>query len=368
MSNDRAAAFDPAALVTALAARWRLLISLPLLAGSLAVGVSFLVPKAFTSRAVFLPPQQQQSGAMAALAQLGPLAGLAGGSIGARAPTDQYVSLLQTVTVADRIIDAFGLMKAYDAEYRVDARKELSENVRIAAGRKDGLISVEVDDTDPQRAAAMANRYVDELRRLTAELALTEAQQRRVFFESQLKSTRDRLTEAQTVLQRSGFNQGALKADTRAAAEGYARLRAEVTAAQVRLQTLRRSLAESAPEVQQAVAALGALRAQLSRAEEGADNGGDGDYIGRFREYKYQETLFELFARQYEIARVDESREGALIQVVDRAVAAEKKSSPRRSRYLLSGVLAGLIVAVGWVAWRAALQPLGGPGTQFAGR
>ena len=337
-SGDDDDGIDLLDLALPLAEHWKLLVLGPVVAGMLALGITFMIPKTYTSRTVFLPPQQQQSAAASAIAQLGALSGLAGAAAGIKSPADQYVALLQSTTVADRLIDEFKLMQVYDEEFRFKAREELAKNVRVSLGKKDGLISIEVDDEDPQRAADMANRHVDELRRLTSQLALTEAQQRRVFFEAQLTQTRDRLTQAQQALQASGFSQGALKADAKAAAEGYARLRAEATAAEVRLQTLRRNLADNTPEVQQAQSTLGALRAQLGKLEESTDLSGAPDYVSKFREFKYQETLFELFARQYELARLDESREGALIQVVDVAKPAEWKSKPKRA--LIAGATA----------------------------
>ena len=331
---------------------WKLLVIGPLLAGGLALGATYLIKPTFTSRTLFLPPQQQQSAAASALASLGALSGLAGAAAGIKSPADQYVALLQSATVADRLIDEFKLMQVYDSQYRFQARKELAENARVSLGKKDGLITVEVDDVDPERAAAMANRHVDELRRLTSQLALTEAQQRRLFFETQLKKTRDELTTAQQALQTSGFNPGALKAEPKAAAEGYARLKAEVTAAEVRLQTLRRNLSETTPEVQQAQTMLGALRAQLGKAEATTDLTGGPDYISKFREFKYQETLFELFSRQYELARLDESREGALIQVVDVAKPAERKSKPKRGITAVATTLVTLLLLAAFVVTR----------------
>ncbi len=343
-------------VIVPLAQHWVLLVVGSLLAGALALGIAFVIPKTYTSRIVFLPPQQQQSAAASALAQLGSLSGLAGAAAGIKSPADQYVALLQSTTVADRLIDQFNLMQVYDQEFRFIARKELARNSRISLGKKDGLITVEVDDGDPQRAADIANRYVDELRQMTGQLALTEAQQRRTFFERQLVQTRDRLTTAQQNLQSSGFSQGALKADARASAESYARLRAETTAAEVRLQALRRSLADSTPEVQQALTTLGALRNQLGKVEETGDLAVGPDYVGKFREFKYQETLFDLFARQYELARVDESREGALIQVIDPATPAEWKSSPKRALISIVAALCTLVALVVYVLSRDALR------------
>jgi len=328
---------DTAAMAKLLVSRWKLLVLGPLGAGVLAVGITYLIPPAYTASTTFMPPQQAQGAAASALAALGPLAGLAGGAAGIRNTGEQYIALMQSVTVSDRLIDQFKLLEVYDAKYRVDARNELAQNVRISSGKKDGMITVSVDDTVPQRAADIANRYIEELRRVAATLAVTEAQQRRTFFEQQLQMSRDRLLQAQQALQSSGFNASALKAEPKAAAEAYAKLRAEATAAEVRLQVTRGSLTESAPEVRQQQATLNALREQLARSAQPVDGQGGPDYISRYREFKYQETLFELYARQFELARVDESREGALIQVVDPAQAAERKSKPKRA-------IVGLIV------------------------
>jgi len=349
-------------LAIPLAEHWKLLVIGPLLAGLVALGITYLIKPTFTARTVFLPPQQQQSAAASALSSLGALSGLVGAAANIKSPDDQYVALMQSATVSDRMIDRFDLMKVYEDKYRFEARKDLASNVRISVGKKDGLITVEVDDHSPQRAADMTNRYVVELREMTSHLALTEAQQRRMFFEGQLKQTRDRLTQAQQAVQASGFNPGALKAEPKAAAERYAQLQAQVTAAEVRLQTLRRSLTDTAPEVQQQQTQLDALRAQLGKVEESAPAEGGPDYISKYRKFKYEEALFDLFSRQYEMAKLDESREGALIQVVDRATPPEWKSKPKRALIVAgtavgSFLLFGLSLLIGHAWRRAAAAP-----------
>ncbi|MCY4746799.1 Wzz/FepE/Etk N-terminal domain-containing protein [Pelomonas sp. UHG3] len=332
------------------AKRWKLLIAGSIAAGIVGYAGSYLIPPTFTSRTLFLPPQQSQTGAASALANLGALSGLSAAGLGAKNTGDQYVSLLQSANIQDQLIDQFKLMSEYDTEFRMVARKELSQNVRITLGKKDGLISIEADASSPKLAADLANAHIAELRRLTSQLALTEAQQRRVFFETELKRTRDRLAEAQLALQESGFNPGALKAEPKAAAESYARLRAEVTAAEIRLHSARRMLADNAPEVQQQAAILGALRAQLSKLEASAHGEPtDGGYVKRYRDFKYQETLFELFSRQYESARLDESREGGLIQVVDTATPPERKSKPRRAVFAVGAMAIGFAGLTFWI-------------------
>jgi uncharacterized protein involved in exopolysaccharide biosynthesis len=343
--------------VVPFAEHWKLLAFGPLVVGVVAFGMASLIPPVYTATTTILPPQQQQSAAGSLLSSLGSLGGLAGlAGAGGRTPADQYVALMQSATVSDRMVEQFDLMKVYEEKFRADARRTLAASVRIAVGKKDGLISVEVDDTNPQRAADMANRYVGELRRMTDTIAVSEAQQRRKFFEVQLRQTQESLTQAQQALQASGFAQGALKAEPRSAAEAYARLKAQLTAAEVRLQTLRGSLSDNTPEVQQQQNTLAALRGQLARLEQPANAPGGPDYVGKYREFKYQETLFDLFAKQYELARVDESREGGLIQVVDTAAPPERKSKPKRLVIALGAALASGVVLVAVVVLRRLLR------------
>ena len=160
----------------------RLLVLAPLAAGLLALGITFAIAPTFTATTKFLPPQQQQSGAAAMLAGLGALGGLASAASGLKNPADQYVAFLQSNSVQDALIDRLKLTDRYESDYRQDTRKELTKNVQITSG-KDGLISIEASDTDPAFAAQLANAHVEELRTLLNRIAVTEAQQRRLFFE-----------------------------------------------------------------------------------------------------------------------------------------------------------------------------------------
>lgn len=329
VEDDEISLLDIAVVI---AENLRLLIFGPLAAGLIALGIAFLITPTFTARTSFLPPQQQQSAAAAMMAQLGALAGVAASAAGLKNPADQYVALLKSTSVADRLVDQFKLIELYEVDFRQDARKTLAENTKVTAG-KDGLIVIEVDDHSPQRAADMANAYVAELQNLLGRLALTEAQQRRAFFEKQLEQTKARLTEAEVALAAVGVGASAIKANPEAAVEAVARLQAQVTAQEVRLASMRNYLTESSAEFQQAQSELAALRAQLRKSEASNPSAAaGGGYVQKYRDFKYQETLFELFVRQFEVAKVDEAREGAIIQVVDRAFAPERKSKPEKAK------------------------------------
>jgi len=338
----------------------RLLVLGPLAVGIAALGISFLIPPSYTAKTQFLPPQQQQSAAAGLLQSLGSLGGLAGAAAGIKNPADQYIAYMKSNAVKDALIDRFKLMERYSAKLRIDARTALEGKVRIASG-KDGLISVEVDDKDPKFAADVANAYVEELRSVLARLAVTEAQQRRLFFEKQLVKAKDNLTAAEQALKVTGISDSVLKSNPASAVAGVAALKAQITAQEVKVGAMRGYLAETAPDFRQAMTELANLRAQLAKQDKAEDgNGaGQGDYISRYRDFKYHETLFELFAKQYELARVDEAREGAVIQVLDAAQPPERKSKPKKALIAIIATLASGFALLLFVFVRQALRNAG---------
>ena len=320
-------------LLLVVAENARLLIFGPLLAGLAALGIAFIIPPTFTATTRILPPQQQQGAAAMLASQLGALGGLAGAAgLNIKNPADTYVALIKSRTVADKLLDRFDLLTIYEQKYRQEARKELENATQVSAG-KDGLITIEVDDTDPKRSADIANAYVQELSKLTGSLAITEAQQRRVFFEKQLQQAQEHLKKAELALGQTGAGESLIRSAPQAMVEGIARLKALVTTQEVRLATMRGSLTDESPQLQLAQRELASLRSQLSLAErdQPCKNAPGAEYLNRYRDFKYQETLFELMAKQYEMARLDEAREGAVIQVVDPAVVPEWKSKPKRA-------------------------------------
>lgn len=345
-------------LLQVIAENLRLLVLGPIFVGLLALGWSFFITPTFTAGVTFLPPQAQQSVAAIMLQSLGALGGLAGAAAGLKNPSDQYVAFLKSRAVQDELIKRFELQQRYEDEYLQDARKSLEAASSITAG-KDGLITVEFSDQNPEFAAKVANAYVEELGNLLSRLAVTESQQRRVFFEKQLELTKQRLVDAQQALAASGVSVTALNTNPSIALEGPARLRAQVTAQEVKLASMRAYLTENAPQFRQALNELAALRSQLAKVEKeqtpSAAEGGS-EYVSKYREFKYQETLFELFARQYELAKVDESREGAVIQVVDAATPPERKSKPKKALIAIAATLGSGFVLLFFVFVRHAVR------------
>jgi tyrosine-protein kinase Etk/Wzc len=338
----------------------RVVLGIPFVAGLIAVAISFLLPKWYLATARILPPQQSQSSAVAILGQVGGLASMAGQHLGVRTPSDVYIAMLRSRTVTDAIIHKFHLQNVYDEDTMVDTRKELSRHATIGAGR-DAVIAIEVEDRDPERAAAMANAYIEELSKLTLNLAVTEASQRRLFFEAQLKKAKDDLVTAElelkTFTQKAGLvnPQGQVSVTVAAAAA----LRAQISAKEIQLTAMRTFATEANPDVERTRQELAGLRSELARIGKDHDKKGADvlvsfgkapevslEFVRRFRDLKYYETLFEVLAKQYEIARIDEAKDATLIQTLDVAVSPDKKSRPLRSVIVLVTVFIALVVAV----------------------
>ena len=327
--------------------KW-LALGMPLVVGLLAAGAALLMPNIYTATTRILPPQQQSSATTNVLQQLGILAGLSSGAV--RNPNDTFVGMLLSRTVADNIIKQFDLNRVYDSKYQSVTRAQLAGVTSITAGR-DGIISIEVDDTDPRRAADIANAYVDELFKLTTVLAVTEASQRRLFFERQLELARKNLVKAQTEARRA-LQQGglvAVEAQGRTAVETAARLRAEITVKEVQIGAMRMFAAEGNPELRRAQQELEVLKRELARSEGTLDTenkkSSEGtpagiDNLGLLRNVKYYETMYGLLAKEYEAAKLDEAKDSTIVQVLDKAVEPDRKSRPARTRIVLVSALA----------------------------
>jgi tyrosine-protein kinase Etk/Wzc len=340
----------------------KLVIGMPIVTGTLTLVASLMVTPIFSSTAKIMPPQQQQSSGVAAmLGQLGGLAGAAGGMAGLKNPNDLYVGLLESRTVADNLIKRFKLKERYGTKTMDDTRTALGGISEITNGKKDGLIAITANDKDPQFAAELANAYIDELTRLTQTMAITEASQRRLFFEKQLKDTRDQLANAEVALRNTQEKTGMIQPDgqVQAIITSVAQLKGTVAAKEVQLSAMRTFATGQNPELLRTQEELRGLHAQLAKLERNQPSK-DGDfmvptgkipevgveYVRSMRNVKYYETVFELLAKQFELAKIDEAKDSSMIQVVDKAVPAERKSKPKRALMLLAGLFGGGMLGV----------------------
>jgi uncharacterized protein involved in exopolysaccharide biosynthesis len=347
-------------LVLVIAKHNRFIIKLTGSVAALAIIYALLQPNIYTAKTVILPPQQGASTASMLLGQLGGLAGLAGGAAGIKSPNDLHIGMLKSRTVADKMIARFNLQNKFEAKTMEATRAALAGSTVIASG-KDGFITIEYSNKDPKFAASVANAYVEELDKLNNTLAVTEASRKRLFFETQLKMTRDNLAAAEVGFKQTQERTGLIQPEAQGQAiiMAASNLRAQVTAAEVKLQSMGSFATPQNPDYQKLQQNLTSLRTQLAKAERnGVQGRGDImvptgklpetglEYIRKMRDLKYQETLFELLSKQFEIAKIDEAKEAALIQVVDKALVPEKKSKPKRSLIVILATLMAFFIGV----------------------
>jgi tyrosine-protein kinase Etk/Wzc len=366
-SAGTAREFDVLDVALILAARKRLIILMSVAGFVLGIGLVLTVAPSYTAKATILPPQQEQSSSSALLGQFGTLASLSGlgSSVGLKNPSDLLIGILQSQSVTDAMIKRFDFIRLYHPKRMSDARLMFQKNAKFVAG-KDGLISISFVDGDPRRAAAIANAYVDELYKLNNRLAIGEASQRRLFFEQQLAQEKDKLADAEVELKKTEEATGVIapSGQTENIIRQVSQLQAEITEREVELGALRTSSTDQNPDVIRLTTELSGLRAQLRDFENGPGaKHAPGDisittanvpeaglqYIRKERDVKYHQLLFDLLARQYEAARMDEAKSAPVIQVVDPALPPDRKSAPFRALWAIVGGTLGFLFSAGYV-------------------
>jgi tyrosine-protein kinase Etk/Wzc len=352
--------FNLIELLIMLAKHKKLIIVLPLVTAVLAGLFSFTMPNVYRATTKLLPPQQAQSSAAALLSQLGGMASVVSGGAGPKNPNEVYIAMLKSRTVADRLINRFQLGKVYNTKSPARTRSALEDSTTILTG-KDGLITVEVVGVDQKLVAPLANAYVEELLNLTRVIAVTEASQRRKFFEQQLDLSKNNLASAEAALKHALDTRGVISVDSesRAIVETVGRLRAQVAVKEIQINSMQAFVTPNNQEYKRAQEDLSSLRAQLSKLENGSpaavaeEKQGGGKHDGLenikvLREVKYYQMLYELLAKQYEAARLDEAKEASVIQVLDSAIEPERRYKPKRILLILAGGLVGLFLSFAW--------------------
>lgn len=332
-----------------IAKRWKMIAIVTMAAFVISIVISLLLPKIYSSTALILPPQQDQ-GMMGMMGQMlgGDLSSLAGSMLGKSTPADQYASILQSDRIKGAIIDRFKLMQEYDIQYRLDMYKKMGKIVDISAGKKDGIISITAEDENPQRAAEIANAYVDELQNVTLQLSSSGAGRNKAFLEDRLSKAKVDLAKAEDAIKGYQTKNKILNITEQAKAtiEGVAQLKAQLAIQEAQLASFRAYLTDDNDEIKTAKASIENLIAQISRLDGnstgssiptvGAVPALGQQYLRLMREFKIQETLVELLTKQYEMAKLSEANDVANIQVIQRAEVPDKKTKPKRLLIILA--------------------------------
>jgi tyrosine-protein kinase Etk/Wzc len=357
---------DFAAALHVLMRNGRIVLGTALSVFVLSVAVAFLMPSEYTSIASFIPPNSNSNSGAAAL--LGQLSAVGGGGLGgvAKSSADTYAGILKSRSVADELISRFDLKKIYGKKTQSEAVKRLASMTFIDIDQKSSIVTVSVTDRSPERARDLTNGYLDALREANGRLALTESSQRRVFFKQQLDKEKDDLEDAEVELKKTEEQSGLIAptGQTAVEIETIAQTRAQIALREVELAALSQSATDQNSEVVRLRSEIEDLQRQLSRLLNGGSKGAGGtiptskvpelqlEYVRKEREVKYHEALFEMLAKQYEQARMDEAHDAPLLQVLDSASYPDSISSPHRIIIISGGLFLGLLAGCGWVLAR----------------
>lgn len=353
-------------LLVVLFRRWRLLLGVPFACALVAVAYSLVAAPVYTATARILPPQYNENTVMAMQNQLGGESQLGNSALTLKNPTDLFVGILTSRTIADSIIEAVGLRDYYDEEAVADARRVLAAATKIRAA-KDGIVSISVDDTDREMAATIANAYVDQFYAFSRSLARQQAARRAGFYAAALEEARRALAAADLELARTEKSTGftRLSGQDEAIVQPAAELRAQIATREVQLKTMASYATESNPDYRLIRRELGNLRAELARLQAPSSPSGAAPaepFVGlgdvpdallaharSKRDVEYWENIVILLGRFSELGKIDESRDISLFQVLDHAIAPHDKSRPRtRVNAILAGVGSGFACLV-WV-------------------
>lgn len=320
---------------------------------------SLSLPNIYTAKAMFIPGEEDKGMLGALTSQMGGLAGIAGGALGGVTKTEMYLSMLKSETIKDQIIDRFHLMDMNKIKYRTFAYMKLDKIAKISAGKKDGVISITIDDKDPKLAADIANAYVEEIGKMIIGFGMTGAGRNRAFLEKRLVSAKAELVKAEDDLKnfQSKYKAIAVPDQARAAIGEVAQLRAQLAVQEVQLGSLERQYTDSSQEVKSVKTIITNLRRKINALEGGGVNGSipsigsvpqlGQEYLRLTREFKIQETVVELLTKQCEIVKINEVKDVVPIQVIQKAKAPDRKSKPSRAKMVIkSAVASGLFMVV----------------------
>lgn len=349
--------------------------------------IAFLIPKSYTSTTQLMPPDPQSTSGMAMMAAMaaktgGDLGTVAGDLLGLKSSGALFIGVLRSQTSQDRLIQQFDLRKVYGTRLMVDARTKLDENTGISEDRKSGIITISVTDHSPQRAAALASAYVDQLNSLVSELSTSSARRERVFLEERLKVVKEDLDDASNQLAQFSSKNSTLdiQQEGKAMLDAAGTIAGEMIAAQSELEGLRQIYTDNNSRVRSLNARVAELRKQLEKLGGGQTKDADpaatpsgqsapapaqvgglpyptirnlpllgAKYSDYYRRAKIQETVYELLTEQYELAKVQEAKETPSVKVLDPARIPEKKSFPPRLQIILLGTFLGSALSVMWV-------------------
>lgn len=325
----------------------------------ISTAIAFALPIYFSATAKIVPTKEDNGFLNLMMAEMsGGLSNLASNILGGGSLSDYYIGVLDSDTIKDNVIDKFHLIKYYNKNTRQDTYKTLDQLVNITAGKKDGIISITVEDKDPNQAAALANAYVDELTKFTIEMSSSTAGKNAKFIEARLLTAKSDLSAAEDKLAKfqSRYKALDLPEQTKGTIGVIGNLMAQLALQETQLAVLKKSFTDAAPEVTKTKASIITIKNQIDHLESknpanaipsiGSIPGISEQYIKIMREFKKQETLVELLTKQYEMTLFSEAKDVSPIHIIQTAKVPDKKTRPKRFIIIIVGSILGVIVSI----------------------
>lgn len=341
----------------------------------ISTAVAFLIPPKFKATASVFPAERADlfgafgalEGVSSLVRSFSPARSLA--SLTRDPELDKFLAILNSGRVLSEVIEKFDLVKVYDiTSYPMEkTTKELLSNVDFTV-ETEGNLTITVYDEDPQRAADMANFFVDALNRANTDLMVQNARDNRKFIEDRYKKNLQDLSAAEDSLRAFQKHYGiiAMPEQIEASVKAGAELAAQLALKEVELAVLERSLASDHPTVIGTRIEVEELRRKISDLNSGASIV-EGEmrllvpfkkipdlaieYLRRYRDVEIQYKILQFITPLYEQAKVEVQRQTASVVVLDKAYPAERKSKPKRLLIILGGFLLGLLGSVAFSAF-----------------
>lgn len=341
-----------------LAKQKKLIIAVTLIATCVAAISTFFMKPIYLATTLILPPQKESGLISSMLSQLSGVSGLAGELAGKGTNSELYLDFLRSETIRDPIIDRFNLKEVYGSPYRDQLYKIMDFKGRISASRKTGVITITVEDGNPQRAADMANAYVEELIKFTSNMSTMGASNNRAFFEQRLAEAKTNLVKTENNLKafQSKYKAFQVPEQAQATIQGIAQMKAQLAVQEVQLATLRSQFTDTSQEVKTVKSSINNLKAQIAKLEHGTSVGAlpslgvvpelGQEYIRNLRAFKTDEMIVEMLTKQFEMSKLSEANNVSNIQVVQKAKVPERKSKPSKKKIVMAAFVFSFAISI----------------------
>lgn len=331
-------------LLEMLARRRLFIIVFVIVATLLSVAIALVLPKWYQASALLLPPKDL-SLPVPGLARLSEVVSITKGADlpVMVTPSDVYVRILKSRTIAERIIERFDLNTRFAADYFKQTYEVLMSRSEFKV-TDEGLLLISFEDKDPGVAADVVNAFVEELDRVNREIALERVRQNRSFIEERLAQVKQELASARKEFEDFQLENRAVDFDeqTRLAVEQAVKLKITLTELDIELKMRERNLAEDNTELVELRRRRRLVSEQLRQLEVSNPDSSffslpvasipalRGQYEVLYSRVRVGESLYRILLEQLEQAKIQENENIPTISILDRAKPPDTKSKPKR--------------------------------------